>query len=65
MHPGKAQWLHHLLQGGICQSLCPTGDIQWVFGVWLYSFPPCRKLVQVLSLAALQRTNEDQVLQYS
>lgn len=55
MHPGRAPWLHHLLQGGMCQSLCLTGDIQRVSGVWLDSFPLFRKLVQVLTLAAFQR----------
>lgn len=62
MYPGKAPWLHHLLQGGTCQSLCPSGDIQWVSGVWLHSSPPWGKLVQVLSLAA---SREEMWIKYS
>lgn len=43
MHPDKAPRLHHLLQGGMWQSLRPTGDIQWVSGVWLQGFSSYRK----------------------
>lgn len=62
MHPRKGPRLHHLVQGGMCQFICPTGDIQWVSGVWLHCFPSCRKLVQVLSPAA---SKEEMRIKYS
>ena len=43
MRPDEAPRLHHLLQGGTWQCLRPTGDIQWVFGVWLYGSSADRK----------------------